>query len=97
MPAALTSPAATPADSAPTDGGDPAHLRRDWTLAVALGELVGFVPPAVTGATLAALGAPDVALVPEGRRRPEKRLANRSGHRQKIAPASRSAASSSSE
>ncbi len=64
MPAALTSPAAaTPADSAPTDGGDPAHLRRDWTLAVALGELVGFVPPAVTGATLAALGAPDVALV----------------------------------
>lgn len=41
----------------------PAHLRRDWTLAVALGELVGFVPPAVTGATLAALGAPDIALV----------------------------------
>ena len=39
------------------------HLRRDWTLAVALGELVGFVPPAVTGATLATLGAPDVALV----------------------------------
>lgn len=39
------------------------HLRRDWTLAVAAGELVGFVPPAVTGATLAALGAPDLALV----------------------------------
>lgn len=59
MPAALTSPAAaTPADSAPTDGGDPAHLRRDWTLAVALGELVGFVPPAVTGATLARWGHP---------------------------------------
>ena len=97
MPAAVTAPVATPRAGASTDGGDRVHLRRDWTLAVALAELVGFVPPAVTGATLAALGAPDVALVPEGRRRPEKRLANRSGHRQKIAPASRSAASSSSE
>ena len=63
MPAAVTAPVATPRAGASTDGGDRVHLRRDWTLAVALAELVGFVPPAVTGATLAALGAPDVAMV----------------------------------
>ena len=60
MPAPLT--AAARAD-ARTGGAGLPHLRRDWTLAVAAGELVGFVPPAVTGASLAALGAPDVALV----------------------------------
>ena len=38
-------------------------LRRRWTLAFVIGELVGFIPPAVTGATLASLGAPDVVLV----------------------------------
>lgn len=40
-----------------------AGLRPRWTLAFVVGELVGFVPPAVTGATLAAIGAPDAALV----------------------------------
>lgn len=60
MPASLT--AGAPVGVTPATA-DLAHLRRDWTLAVALGELVGFVPPAVTGASLAALGAPDVALV----------------------------------
>lgn len=63
MPTALTAPAAARTAGAPVEVGDGAHLRRDWTLAVALGELVGFVPPAVTGASLAALGAGDVALV----------------------------------
>ena len=38
-------------------------LRRRWTLAFVVGELVGFLPPAVTGATLAAVGVPDVVLV----------------------------------
>jgi hypothetical protein len=33
-------------------------LRRRWTLAFVVGELVGFLPPAVTGATLAAIGCP---------------------------------------
>jgi hypothetical protein len=40
-----------------------AGLRRRWTLAVVIGELVGFVPPAATGALLATLGASDGALV----------------------------------
>lgn len=38
------------------------RIRRDWTVAFVAGELVGFVPPAVTGAVLAAHGAGDVAL-----------------------------------
>ena len=42
---------------------DLAGLRRDWTLAMVIGELIGFVAPAVTGATLAAIGAPDAVLV----------------------------------
>lgn len=38
-------------------------FRRRWTVAFVVGELVGFVAPAVTGAALAAADAPDVALV----------------------------------
>lgn len=38
------------------------HLRRDWTVAFVVGELVGFVPPALTGAALASAGAGDVAV-----------------------------------
>ncbi len=38
-------------------------LRRSWTLACLVGELVGFVPPAITGATLGTLGVPDAVLV----------------------------------
>jgi hypothetical protein len=38
-------------------------LRWRWTIAFVLGELVGFVPPALTGVTLAALGVSDAALV----------------------------------
>ncbi len=38
------------------------HLRRDWVTAFLLGELVGFVPPAVTGAVLAGVGVGDVVL-----------------------------------
>lgn len=38
-------------------------LRRRWTLAIVTGELVGFVPAAVIGASLAAVGASDLALV----------------------------------
>lgn len=38
-------------------------LRRQWTLAFVLGELVGFVPPAIVGATLASAGAADALLV----------------------------------
>jgi hypothetical protein len=48
--------------SPPEDDGV-TGLRRRWTLALLVGELVGFVPPAVTGATLAAVGAADVVLV----------------------------------
>ena len=36
---------------------------RRWIVAMLLGELVGFIPPAVTGATLAAVGASDGVLV----------------------------------
>ena len=63
MPTALRAPAVVRGGGAPMEVGGGVHLRRDWTLAVALGELVGFVPPAVTGASLAALGAPDVAMI----------------------------------
>ena len=38
-------------------------LRHRWTVAFVVGEMVGFVPPAVCGATLAAIGASDVVLV----------------------------------
>jgi hypothetical protein len=38
-------------------------LRRRWTVAFIAGELAGFVAPSATGAVLAALGAPDPALV----------------------------------
>ncbi len=38
-------------------------VRGRWIKACLVGELVGFVPPAVTGAVLGALGAPDVALI----------------------------------
>jgi hypothetical protein len=38
-------------------------LRRQWVLAMLVGELVGFLPPAVTGAVLAGAGAPDALLV----------------------------------
>ena len=38
-------------------------LRRRWLRACLLGELAGFVPPAVTGAALGALGAPDLIMV----------------------------------
>jgi hypothetical protein len=44
-------------------GSVPGGLLRSWTLAFVVGELLGFVPPAATGATLAGVGAPDVALV----------------------------------
>jgi len=36
---------------------------RDWTLAFTLGELVGFIPPAVVGAWLGSTGAGDAALI----------------------------------
>jgi hypothetical protein len=38
-------------------------FRRRWTLAFVVGEMVGFLPPAICGATLAAIGVPDVVLV----------------------------------
>ena len=40
-----------------------AGLRLRWTVAFVAGELVGFIPPAVTGAVLGSLGVGDVALV----------------------------------
>lgn len=39
------------------------RLRRDWIRACVVGELVGFVPPAVTGALLAWLEVGDAVLV----------------------------------
>lgn len=39
-------------------------LWRQWTTALVLAELVGFVPPAATGAALAAAGTADAVLVP---------------------------------
>jgi hypothetical protein len=41
-----------------------ADLRRAWTRAFVIGELVGFVAPAVGGATLATRGAPDYVMIP---------------------------------
>jgi hypothetical protein len=38
-------------------------LRGRWTTAFCVGELVGFLPPAITGAVLAAAGAPDSVLI----------------------------------
>ena len=38
-------------------------IRRQWTVAFVVGEMVGFLPPAICGATLAAIGVPDVVLV----------------------------------
>ena len=38
-------------------------FRHRWTTAFVVGEMVGFVPPAICGATLAAIGVPDVVLV----------------------------------
>ena len=38
-------------------------LRRRWIRACVVGELVGFVPPAVTGAVLVVLDAPEAVLV----------------------------------
>jgi len=48
-----------PAAPTPVVGG----LRRRWTTAFVAGELVGFVPPAITGAALATIGVSDPALV----------------------------------
>jgi hypothetical protein len=47
----------------PTPARGRSPLWRQWTVALLLGELVGFVPPAATGAVLAATGASDVLLV----------------------------------
>jgi hypothetical protein len=46
-------------------GGTPpvAGLRRRWTLAFLVGELVGFLPPAIAGAALSAAGVADPVLV----------------------------------
>lgn len=41
----------------------PRSLRRRWIAAFLVGELAGFVPPAATGAALAAAGAGDALLV----------------------------------
>lgn len=38
-------------------------LRPQWTLALVVAELIGFAPPAIAGATLTSVGAPDVLLV----------------------------------
>lgn len=37
--------------------------KRDWLKACTVGELVGFVPPAITGAVLVAVDAPELLLV----------------------------------
>ncbi len=50
-------------DDGHDDGSEPAALRAAWTRACVLGELLGFVPPALAGATLGALGAPDAVMV----------------------------------
>lgn len=39
------------------------QLRRQWVRACLIGEFWGFAPPALTGATLVALGASDVTLI----------------------------------
>jgi hypothetical protein len=38
-------------------------LRGRWRKAFVAGELIGFVPPALTGAALGAAGSPDLVLV----------------------------------
>jgi hypothetical protein len=48
---------------APTREPAVARLRGHWTLAFLAGELVGFVPPAIVGTTLATIGVPDPVLV----------------------------------
>jgi hypothetical protein len=47
----------------PTRSPVVAGLRRRWTLAFLIGELVGFVPPAIMGATLATIGVADLVFV----------------------------------
>jgi hypothetical protein len=44
--------------AAPTRTPGVGGLRRRWTVAFVVGELVGFAPPAITGATLATIGCP---------------------------------------
>jgi MFS family permease len=39
------------------------RFRHRWTAAFVVGEMVGFLPPAICGATLAAVGVPDIVLV----------------------------------
>lgn len=51
----------TPTAPAPASGT--AGLRGRWIKAFLVGELIGFLPPAVVGATLGAIGAADWALV----------------------------------
>jgi hypothetical protein len=48
-----------------TGGAMPAGsgLRRAWIRACVVGELIGFLPPAIVGAALGALGAPDPLMV----------------------------------
>lgn len=50
----------------PPDSSSPSQhdLRRQWIVAFVIGELVGFIPPAVVGAGLAAAGGPDGVVVP---------------------------------
>lgn len=48
---------------APSPARSLAGFRRQWILAFVLGELIGFVPPAIAGATLASVGASDLVLV----------------------------------
>ncbi len=38
-------------------------FRTEWTVAFVVGEMVGFVPPALVGAVLGVIGVPDVVLV----------------------------------
>lgn len=45
------------------DARGDANLVRPWTLAFVVGELAGFIPPAVVGVTLGMLAAPDFAFV----------------------------------
>ena len=54
---------AVPEIAVPTPSVATGRLRRRWIQAVVIGELVGFVPPAATGAVLAANDAGDAALV----------------------------------
>lgn len=47
----------------PAPGDVGVDLRRQWILAFVVGELIGFIPPAVTGVVLVTQGATDVVLV----------------------------------